>query len=264
VAILSVSDQARSANNEWADETFIRSPTRSHRKTRSFGHSCVDSADPERPVPSVEAIRPRVNKEEKIMMRAVYVVAAAALAAVPAACDDAGGTGGGGENTPPPVVESPAASGSGEGTQTNQPPPPPEGGVLANDTVQVQGSELSIDITSLKRQGQSMTLEFRITNVRSDSDWYAEDTLGRDLGAFDYDHTVSGVELVDPVNAQRYLVARSDGEDGECACSSTRGVYLSEGDSVEFYATYAAPPPDVTAINVEFPTFGAFTDVPIS
>jgi len=198
------------------------------------------------------------------MMRAVNVVVAAALAAVPAACDDAGGTGDAGEGTPPPVVESPAPDGASDGTQTNTPAPqpPPEGGVLASRDVQAEGYSLTIDITELKRQGQSATLSFRITNTGGgDSFWSMYETLGAESS----DYTVSGVVLVDPVNAQRYLVARSGGEDGPCACSQqTSDIYLYVGDSAEFFATYAAPPPDVTTINVEFPTFGAFTDVPIS
>jgi hypothetical protein len=151
-----------------------------------------------------------------------------------------------------------------DGTPTVAPSQPPvqPGEALASRGVQSEGFDLTIDITGLQRQGQTLTLSFRITNTAGEgSFWAMYETLGSESG----DYTVSGVTLVDPVNAQRYLVARSGGEDGPCACSQSTGdIYLYVGDSAEFFATYAAPPPNVTTMNVEFPQFGAFTDVPIS
>jgi hypothetical protein len=200
------------------------------------------------------------------MMRTMSAVFAAALAVAPAACDDGGGgtaEGGGGQTQQVQETPAPGETGeAGDGGQTNQPPPPPPGEALASRDVQSEGYSLTIDITELKRQGQSATLSFRITNTGGgDSYWGMYETLGTQPN----DYTVSGVVLVDPVNAQRYLVARSGGEDGPCACSqATDDILLYVGDSAEFFATYAAPPPEVTTVNVELPTFGAFTDVPVS
>lgn len=203
------------------------------------------------------------NEKEKAMMRAVHVVLAAALAAVPASCDDPGGDGGEGQQ-PPPATEAPPSGGTGDGTQTNQPPPVDPDGVLGSLTITSGGYDLTLDITDLKRQGQSATLSFRITNTDGEDAEYGWEMYG-ELGTDTNDTTVSGVTLVDPVNAKKYLVARSgEDEDSPCACSPTNAVYLYIGDSAAFYAAYAAPPPDVTTVNVEFPTFGTVTDVPIS
>jgi hypothetical protein len=192
------------------------------------------------------------------MRRRIAWLLLAVAAVGTAACDDFGDGGGSGTETvstggpTPPTGGTPAAAPS-------QPPVQP-GEALASRDVQADGADLTIDITGLQRQGEAATLSFRITNTGSVDPWY----LGFALGSANLDYTVSGVTLVDPVNAQRYLVARGGGEDGDCACTQNTNLSLSEGDSAEFFATYAAPPPEVATINVEFPRFGVFTDVPIS
>ncbi|HEY8472367.1 MAG TPA: hypothetical protein VIL37_06980 [Natronosporangium sp.] len=197
--------------------------------------------------------------------RAGFAILAALALAGATACDDQ--LGGGGEEPTPASTASPApgggesASGGGEADPSAAPPAQP-GGVLASRELQDGGAKLQLDITGLQRQAQTVILTWRITVLSGDDDgnWFVADTMGS--GNLDY--TVSGVVLIDPVNAQRYLVARSGGEDGPCACSDNTNFWMDEGDSVEFHATYAAPPADVTALNVEFPRFGAFTNVPLS
>jgi hypothetical protein len=199
------------------------------------------------------------------MMRAVHLVVAAALAAVPAACDDAGG---GGEETPPPVTQAPASAGTGDGTQTNQPPPPP-GGVLASREFQAEGLDLRAEITGLARQGQTVLLSWTITNTSEDTDWYIGSSLN-DPNDESAQWNVSGVALVDPINGQRYLVARAGSEnpnamDGTCVCTSVNNTpYVRAGQTAQFNATYSAPPPELASINVDMPLAGVFTDVPIS
>lgn len=193
---------------------------------------------------------------------ACTILAAVALTGV-AACDPPFGGGGGGQPTPtgpPPAGQ--ATPGAATGAPASPAPAAQPGGVLASREVQDGGAQLRVDITGLRRQDQTVTLSWRITVLGGEdaSDWYPADTMG----AKNLDFTVSGVVLVDPVNAQRYLVARSGGEDGPCACSNNTNFTMDPGDTAEFYATYAAPPADVTAINAEFPRFGAFTDVPLS
>lgn len=191
------------------------------------------------------------------MKRQIALVALAAAVIVGATACEPGLSGDSGTDDLPTGGSTRAPTG-----EAASPPPPPAaaGGVLASGEVHNDGNQLLLEITGLLRQGQTATLSFRITNLASPDYWMVHDNLGSGRNDF----TVSGVTLVDPVNAQRYQIARSGGEDGPCACADTWKVNLSEGDSADFFATYAAPPPDISTINVEFPLFGVFTDVPIS
>lgn len=122
-----------------------------------------------------------------------------------------------------------------------------------------KGQRGRVEITRLQRQGKSVLLVFTFTNL-SDESWYTGDMMG----AARNDWTVAGVTLVDPVNGKRYLVARSGSRDGPCVCSKRANVHVAPEATVEFNATFAAPPPDVTQINVDIPNVGVLLDVPIS
>ncbi|GLX00508.1 hypothetical protein [Microtetraspora sp. NBRC 16547] len=131
---------------------------------------------------------------------------------------------------------------------------------IASRKITHDGKNLRIDITGLKRQGKIATLTWTVANLGPNGkSWSA----GTKLGVSFTDYTVSGVTLIDPVNGKRYRVARNGTEsDAKCVCSKTE--YVDSGSSLEMYAVYGTPPPDVTMVNVEFPALGVFTDVPIS
>ncbi|MFJ2032420.1 hypothetical protein [Streptosporangium sp. NPDC087985] len=165
---------------------------------------------------------------------------------------------------PPGASESQAPPGASE-DQT--PPgasasaPSQQGEVIATRDVKAGGAELTVDITGLRRQGRLVTLSWTITNT-GDTDWEMSNDLG-DTPAY-LGLTVAGVSLVDPVNAKRYRVARTgDRATAKCVCSDY-DPRTKPGEVLPLYATYAAPPPDVRKINVEFPVLGMFADVPIS
>lgn len=73
--------------------------------------------------------------------------------------------------------------------------------------------------------------------------------------------SVDGVRLVDSARRKVYLAA-SDGK-GNCLCSRALRGNLEPGHSYTFYATYAAPPAEVTALDVSFPQFGTVSRVPV-
>ncbi|MEW9547216.1 hypothetical protein [Nonomuraea sp. NPDC050783] len=54
------------------------------------------------------------------------------------------------------------------------------------------------------------------------------------------------------------------GQDAACVCSGTQGQFLEKGEASTLYAVFAAPPAGVTKVDVEMPTFGMITDVPLS
>jgi hypothetical protein len=153
-----------------------------------------------------------------------------------------------------------------EQTTTDEPQqsaPPQEGAVVATrETDVAAGSESGrarVDITALKRQGKTVSLNWTVTVL--DGKVHLHNSMGG--GAFDY--TVSAVSLIDPVNAKRYRVARNGtGADATCVCSGTQGQFLEKNEKASHYAVFAAPPADVTKINVEMPLIGVLTDVPLS
>ncbi|MGV9377018.1 hypothetical protein ACWDRB_14445 [Nonomuraea sp. NPDC003707] len=190
----------------------------------------------------------------KTIALAVAAVALAGCGALPGR--QAGG--GGEEKQPQTVAET-----------TTEPPapaeqaPPQETRVIASHEAEVYGAgnrgKARVDITALKRQGRTLSLNWTITALDG------KVNVHNGLGTATLDYTVSGVSLIDPVNAKRYRVARNGtDENAKCVCSGTQGQFLDKGDASTLYAVFAAPPADVTKINIEMPMIGVLTDVPIS
>ncbi|MER6943187.1 hypothetical protein ABT294_04110 [Nonomuraea sp. NPDC000554] len=146
---------------------------------------------------------------------------------------------------------------------TEQSAPPQQGKVIATRESRVtsagQSGQARVDITALKRQGKTVILNWTVTAL----DGRVNMHNGMSTGTLDY--TVDAVSLIDPVNLKRYRVARNGtGQDSQCVCSDTQGQFLKKDDTTSLYAIFAAPPADVTKINIEMPMMGVLTDVPIS
>ena len=93
----------------------------------------------------------------------------------------------------------------------------------------------------------------QVASLLADGDYSAGDTTG---------DTADGLQLVDGKNAKLYLVA-SDGK-GRCLCSrNLNSMFLDYGNPVLLSASFAAPPADVTAIQVRIPNFGTVKNVPV-
>ncbi|MGW2152392.1 hypothetical protein [Nonomuraea sp. NPDC001699] len=151
-------------------------------------------------------------------------------------------------------------------TSSASPPqsaPPQQDEVIATREAKVgsggQHGKARVDITALKRQGRTVTLNWTITATDG------KVNVHNGLGTGTLDYTVANVSLIDPVNAKRYRVARNGtGPDATCVCSGTQGQFLESGQASTLYAVFAAPPPEVTKVNVEMPMLGVLTDVPLS
>ncbi|MFG1703634.1 hypothetical protein ACFLIM_10610 [Nonomuraea sp. M3C6] len=147
--------------------------------------------------------------------------------------------------------------------EQRQSAPPQQTEPIATRETQVGAGDMygkaRADITALKRQGRTVSLNWTVTATDG------KVNLHNGMGTAALDFTVSAVSLIDPVNAKRYRVARNGtGEDAKCVCSGTQGQFLETGEASTLYAIFAAPPPDVTKVNVEMPMIGVITDVPIS
>ncbi|MEV1169784.1 hypothetical protein [Nonomuraea sp. NPDC049784] len=190
----------------------------------------------------------------KTIALAVAAVALAGCGVLP------GRQGGGGEERQSQAVaESPTKQQETSPAEEQQTAAPQDTKVIATREVAVKEGKARADITGLKRQGRTLTLNWTVTATDGKVNMHN----GMSTGTLDY--TVSAVSLIDPVNAKRYRVARNGtGEDAQCVCSGTQGQFLESGQTSTVYAVFAAPPADVNKINIEMPMIGVFTDVPIS
>lgn len=129
--------------------------------------------------------------------------------------------------------------------------------------------QMRLDITGLKRRGELLDLTATLTNLEQDRSrdlrWQV---ASRFAGPYREDITspgnsFSGAVLTDVAGKKRYLVAADSG--GACVCSvELSSTFVGAGQSVELDATYAAPPPSTTTLDVSVPTLGTFRDLPVS
>ncbi|GAA2214693.1 hypothetical protein GCM10009850_101580 [Nonomuraea monospora] len=202
-------------------------------------------------------------------MRKTFALAVAAFALAGCGMMPGQQGGGGEERQSQAAVEGQSASAAPQSASEEQgqtparSAPPQDAGVIASREVKVGAGDMygkaRVDITALKRQGRVLSLNWTVTATEG------KVNVHNGMGAGPLDFTVSTVSLIDPVNAKRYRVARNGtGQDAECVCSDTQGLFMEPEEASTLYAVFAAPPADVTKINVEMPMFGVFTDVPIS
>jgi len=111
-------------------------------------------------------------------------------------------------------------------------------------------SHLNFTLTSDAKEENKV----QIADLLSDSNNQASDK-----GAWAAD----GLQVIDGKNSKLYLVA-SDGQ-GQCLCSrQLLGKYVFAGQPMVLSATFAAPPADVTTVDVRVPGFGTVVRVPVS
>lgn len=206
------------------------------------------------------------------------VAVMAVTAAVLSGCGMLPGQQGGGGEERQPVSQEERATGTAEvvgtakateapeTTETGDPSgqadvPAEQERVIAHKEVKAGGADLTVKITGLRRQGRLSTLTWTVTNDGDDR-WKMTSDMGDTPGGLGL--TVAGVSLVDPVNGKRYAVARTGKYPKPTCLCSEYDVFTEPGEVLPLHATFAAPPPDVTKINVDLKVLGVFTDVPIS
>lgn len=178
-------------------------------------------------------------------------------------------------STPPPAsapASAPATAPTAPATTAGAPTPadPSQSGGNAQlgqpagtRTSSSSGQPLEITLYPVVRDGTTSHLNLTMTSpgdavlsvgtLLSDGNPEASDSTGT---------AADGIQLVDGKNAKLYLVA-SDGA-GQCLCTrDLRFLTLKEGAQVILSATFAAPPADVTTVDVIVPSFGTVKDVPV-
>ncbi|WP_157547791.1 hypothetical protein [Nonomuraea candida] len=133
--------------------------------------------------------------------------------------------------------------------------------VLAGRKGTLDGHGFRIDVTQLVRRERFVNLTFTATVTKEGGGlgWQVHNAFA---AVPSQNPTVDGVFLVDVKNAKKHLVALDS--EGKCVCSRIESLFLKQDDTAVFSATFAAPPADVTSVDVHIPNVGTLADVPIS
>lgn len=150
--------------------------------------------------------------------------------------------------TPSPVPADPSATAGGDQL----------GEVVATRTSSKSGQPVTMTLYPVLRDGATAHVNLALSSPVDDDDRVQIASMLSDGDSDSSDRSVwaaDGLQLVDGVNSKVHLVA-STGQ-GECLCSrELQGVFLAVDAPVLFSATFAAPPPDVTSVDVRVPGFG--------
>jgi hypothetical protein len=181
---------------------------------------------------------------------------------------------GGGDAEPAAATSGEQGAGSSTTPATTPAPAPAPDAAepLATREGSIEGDAVTAEIVALKRSGATLVLNFRLRATQPDADINAQvaSNLANDIfedkpgtkQALPSDN-LDGITLVDTKNRKRHLVARD--ANNTCVCSTGLGSVFVRGDApVNLSATFGAPPADVKALDVTIPSFGTFTDVPLS
>lgn len=124
-----------------------------------------------------------------------------------------------------------------------------------------------LTVNELRRvEGGNVILVFSVRNEGAEDvsfgGSYAEKGYF-DTGVYQ-SYDMSGVQLVDVKNRKRHLVLR-DSERRRCICSGWLVTdQVPPGEEAVLFAMFAAPPANVTAVNVVVPHFPVVKGVPIA
>jgi hypothetical protein len=193
----------------------------------------------------------------------------AALCCVLVGCGDDGEDG---ATTPAPAA---APEETAEATETAAPTETAEGTAAEPTTTAEPATEdplamktvksntrktatLDIAVQSLSVNGKLATLELAFTPHDTDPASYDDTTIEELHGPL----WSLQITLIDPVNLKRYVVV-NDTEDNDLESDLVNTRPEPDGTAVTAH-TFAAPPPDVTEIDVAVGSFVTFRNVPIA
>lgn len=163
------------------------------------------------------------------------------------------------ETEPETTSEEPETTSEEPETETTTTDSETEPASLGTAEASLAEVPMRVEITELSRQGEFATLNFTVTNLsRQESDVFYRSFDDTTNGT-----AVDGVLLIDPTAGTEYRVVRNPDEG--CLCSDELPFTLGGNQTVSLFATFDAPPPQTTSVNVTFPgSLGTITDVPLS
>ncbi|GAA3762097.1 hypothetical protein GCM10022225_54780 [Plantactinospora mayteni] len=166
------------------------------------------------------------------------------------------------------------ATGSAEDQQDGASPaegrPAELGPVVATREVQFDGNgagevvPIKVELYGLRRDQGFLTVRVRLTNVSPDpkQDWQISSTFQGDAPRLKSGSAFSGVYLVDRKNRKQYLVARNANQQ-YLASADLGAVFVEPRQAVDLFATFGAPPDDVSSVDVVIPRIPVFENVPL-
>lgn len=137
----------------------------------------------------------------------------------------------------------------------------PPDNVIAKREGTANRNAFVLEVVQFLRRDSFVELTFRVTVTKDDGSlgWQVHNFFSAQPVS---NPTVDGVFLIDTKNAKKHLVAQDS--EGKCVCSRIGGLFLKTDDSALLSATFAAPPPDVRAMDVHIPVVGTLANVPLS
>lgn len=141
-------------------------------------------------------------------------------------------------------------------------PVPTPSKTAGSTTVTISGSRLPVDVYQLRREGSMVVLDFGLRNDTESEPLSGGDTLRGSPFSRNGENDVSGVTLVDEQNEKRHEPARFG---RNCLCTNNLDdIQVGPGQTLYMTASYAAPPKDVTTMDVSIGKLGTVKNVPIS
>ena len=126
---------------------------------------------------------------------------------------------------------------------------------------------IKIDLYGPRRDQGFVTVNVQVTNMTPEGQgaslgWQINDTFAGATRSVDNKQSFSGVYLLDRKNQKQYLVARNANEE-YLASTNLNAVFVKPQQTAELFATFGAPPADVTAIDLVIPQLPVFENVPL-
>jgi hypothetical protein len=144
-------------------------------------------------------------------------------------------------------------------------------GSIGTRTTSDNGQQLEVTLNEIRERGQLMTVVWTVKNVSPSGGWQvgsffsdgvAQKAANGAVPATETSGTADGVYVIDAANSKRYLPARDP--EGNCVCSvGGNSYFIAAGGTTAFQATFKAPPDAVTAVDVNIPRVGLFSNVAI-
>ncbi|MEV4499049.1 hypothetical protein AB0J84_25555 [Micromonospora arborensis] len=140
-------------------------------------------------------------------------------------------------------------------------------------TVQAQVSHaghvvpLKVELFGPRRDQGFVTVNVRLTNLTPEgqgnsSGWQIDNTFAGQTRSVNNKQAFSGLYLLDRKNHKQYLVARNANEEF-LASSNLEAVFVKPQQTTDLFATFGAPPADVTAVDLTIPQIPVFENVPL-
>ncbi|WP_406079340.1 hypothetical protein [Micromonospora sp. NBC_00858] len=164
-----------------------------------------------------------------------------------------------------PEREQAAAGGGAPGKPDERAP------VIATVEAQVSHAghvvPLKVELFGPRRDQGFVTVNVRVTNLTPEGQgsslgWQINDAFAGSTRSVGGKQSFSGVYLLDRKNHKQYLVARNANEEF-LASANLNAVFVKPQQAAELFATFGAPPADVTALDLAIPQIPVFENVPL-